>query len=72
MLACNGEPVILPIIDDPYLMRHDNLIQISVEDTGIGLRKEDLEPILVPLIKWKIQRAADTWGPDWACPCPDS
>ncbi len=47
-LTRDEQPVGLPLDRDDQLMRGEGLIDISVQDTGIGIKGEDLQRIFAP------------------------
>jgi len=47
-LTENGEVASLPAFDGHERMNHERIVDIAVTDTGVGLRKEDLERIFKP------------------------
>jgi signal transduction histidine kinase len=50
-LTKKGEILSLPILNGYEMMRHEQLVKVSVSDNGIGLKKEDMKLIFKPFVQ---------------------
>lgn len=50
-LTKKGEILSLPILNGYEMMKHKQLVKVSVSDNGIGLKKEDMKLIFKPFVQ---------------------
>jgi Signal transduction histidine kinase len=50
-LTKKGEILSLPILNGYEMMKHKQLVKVSISDNGIGLKKEDMNLIFKPFVQ---------------------